>query len=90
METFLRSTPNVETFHMSCSTIFPILVDNPEILPNLQHLAVKISIFCEHYPFSTTLTNRSSVTLSVQGDFMQDGERLYNALDTHNAATPGV
>ena len=69
---------------MSSSIIFPILARNPEILPNLQHWVVKNSIFCDLYPISAILTGRPGVTLSVEGDLTEDGERLYNALkDTH-------
>jgi hypothetical protein len=65
-----------------------MLVDNPEILPNLQHLIVKSSIFCECYPLSTIFINRPGVMLSVEGGLTQDGVRLYNTLkDAHNAVT---
>jgi len=70
---------------MSSSTIFPILAQNPEILPNLQHLIVKSSIFRDLYPISAILTDRPGLALSVEGDLTQDGELIYNALkDTHN------
>ena len=81
----LRLTLNVETFRMSSSAFFPVLADNPEILPNLRHWVVKSSIFCDPYPFSAILTDRPGVTLSVEGGLTQDGERLYDILrHTHN------
>ena len=85
VERLLRLTLNVETLHMSSSAIFPILANNPEILPNLRHWVVKSSIFCPPHPFSAILNDRPGVTLSVEGDLAQDSEHLYNALkDTHN------
>ncbi|KAF9778235.1 hypothetical protein BJ322DRAFT_1025308 [Thelephora terrestris] len=57
----------------NCGNIFPILVDNPEILPNLQYLIVKGSIFCECYPFSAILASRPDVMLFVEGGLTQDG-----------------
>ena len=85
VERLLRLTLNVETLHMSSSAIFPILANNPEILPNLRHWVVKSSIFCPPHPFSAILSDRPGVTLSVEGDLTQDSEHLYNALkDTHN------
>jgi hypothetical protein len=79
-ERLLRLTLNVETFHMSSSAFFPILADNPEILPNLQHWVVKSSIFCDLYPFSAILTDRPGLALSVDGGLTQAGERLYETL----------
>ena len=82
---FLRLTVNVETLRTSCSAILPILANHPEILPNLQHLVVKSSIFYDWDLFSVILTNRPDVTFSVEGDLTPDGERLYNTLKgTHN------
>ena len=82
---FLRLTVNVETLRTSCSAILLILANHPEILPNLQRLVVKSSIFHDPYLFSVILTNRPGVTLSVEGDLTLDGERLYNTLKgTHN------
>ena len=79
----LRLTRNVETIHMTSPIIFSILAD-PEILPNLWHWAVKSPIFCAPHPFSDILTDRRGLTLFVEGDLTQDGERLHNALkDIH-------
>lgn len=81
----LELTTNVSTFHMACSVIFDILVDNPGILPNLRHLVVDTSIFRNTHPLYAILKNRPSVTLGIKGDLTQEGERLYNDLkDTHD------
>ena len=85
LERLLRLTPNVETFRVYSSEIFPVFTNNPRILPNLRHWVVKSSIFCALHPFSAILTDRPGVTLSVEGDLAQDSEHLYNTLkDTHN------
>jgi len=79
----LRLTRNVETFRMTSPVIFSTLAD-PEILPNLWHWVVKSPIFCAPHPFSDILADRPGVTLFVEGDLTQDGERLHNALkDAH-------
>ena len=85
VQRILSLTLNVETFHMSSPAIFPILADNLEILPNIRRWIVNSSIFYDSHPFSTILTRRPGVTLSIKGDLTQDGERLYNVLkDNHN------
>jgi len=75
----LRLTRNIETLHMTSPIIFSILAD-PEILPNLWHWVVKSPILCAPHPFSDILTDRPGLTLSIEGDLTQDGERLHNAL----------
>ena len=85
----LRLTTNVETFHVSCPAILDILIDNPEILPNLRHLVVNTSIFCDPDLFSAILANRPGVTLLVRGDLTQV-RRLYNSSKgTHDIALRG-
>ena len=86
----LRLTRNIETFQVSYPALLDILIDNPEILPNLRHLVVNISVFCDPDLFSAILDNRPGVTLSVRGDLTQGGERLYNSSkDTHDIALRG-
>lgn len=82
----LSLTRNVERLHVSSPIIFTILAD-PDILPNLWYWVVKSPMFRDPYPFSDILTDRPEVTLFVEGDLTQDGERLYNTLkDTHKIA----
>ena len=85
VERLLRLAPNVKTFYMSSSAIFPTLANNPEILPGLRHWIVKSSIFCAPHPFSAILADRPGVTLFVEGDLTQEGAHLYDALkNTYN------
>lgn len=82
MRMFLEFTPGVEIFCTSSPTALPILANDLNILPALRHFVVKSSIFCgaNSNTFSTILTHRPEVKLYVEGDFMQDGERLYSTL----------
>jgi hypothetical protein len=85
VERLLRLAPNVETFRVSCAKMLPVLVEKREILPNLRHLVVKSSTFCDPDLFSQILALRPDVTLTIEGELTQDGKRLYHALkDTDN------